>query len=191
MTKEEWFSYWAQEGQHNSSTQSSVCTERVWDIVSPKREDTILYPLCGKGVLLDWLMERHSNVTAIELSDIPVKSFFSQRFYLPTVTQIDSYTTLYQFDELSLYVGDIFHVPLSRYDVVYEQDGFDSLDESEWPLYAQKLESLVAESGKLCIVFGKERAFSPVRGNVFFGHLNRTEIRINDTQELVWIITLD
>ncbi len=56
------------------------------------------------------LLSKYDDVQGVELSNIAVRSFFAEHFYTPLVMPVDAQHELYQFDELSIYVGD-FCVP--------------------------------------------------------------------------------
>ena len=52
-----------------------------WQYTNPKREDTVLVPLCGKSEDLIWLATKHDEVQGVELSLIAVRAFFAEHFY--------------------------------------------------------------------------------------------------------------
>ncbi len=108
MDTEFWHSRWAENRIGFHLNDINPVLAKYWPMLSTTRTETVLVPMCGKSVDLTWLAEKHDNVVGIELSDIAVKAFFSEQFYIPTVTSIGSGKTLYEFDEITIHCGDFF-----------------------------------------------------------------------------------
>ncbi|MGX9418358.1 thiopurine S-methyltransferase [Vibrio sp. WJH972] len=152
MDHEFWHTKWATNkiGFHLEDIHPLL--KRHWASTNASKESSVLVPLCGKSEDLDWLAERHQHVVGVELSDIAVKSYFAQRFYTPTVTQLDSFNCLYQFDELSIYQGDVFKAPLPSVDIVYDRAALIALPLEVRAEYAQRLLSLVNPGGSILLI---------------------------------------
>lgn len=125
---------------------------QYWHHTNPKREDTVLVPLCGKSEDLVWLATKHSEVTGVELSQIAVRAFFAEHFYTPTVTPISGMHELYQFDELSIYTGDFFTAPVSQADIVYDRAALVALPQEMREEYASRLQQLLNPGGRILLV---------------------------------------
>ncbi|MEF1175132.1 thiopurine S-methyltransferase, partial [Vibrio sinaloensis] len=69
---------------------------------------------------LVWLATKHADVQGVELSNIAVRAFFSEHFYTPMVMPVNGQHELFQFDELSIYVGDFFTAPIQPVDIEQE-----------------------------------------------------------------------
>jgi thiopurine S-methyltransferase len=112
MEHEFWHAKWASNriGFHLDDVNPLLLTH--WHETSPNADDAVLVPLCG---------------------------LFSERFYTPMVTKIDSYHSLYQFDELSIYAGDVFTVPLEPVDIIYDRAALVALREDQRAGYVSKL----------------------------------------------------
>ncbi len=123
-----------------------------WQATKPQRDDKVLVPLCGKTEDLIWLAQRHDEIQGAELSKIAVRSFFAEHFYTPIVTPVSGQHELYQFDELSIYVGDFFTAPLSKADIVYDRAALVALPESMRVQYAEHLKSLLSDKGRILLV---------------------------------------
>ena len=125
---------------------------RYWDRTNPRASDSVLVPLCGKSEDLIWLAAKHDAVQGIEISDIAVRSFFAEHFYTPTVVRLDSAHELYQFDELSIYVGDVFTASVSNVDIIYDRAALVALPEDMREEYVNRLKSLLNNGGRILLV---------------------------------------
>ncbi len=125
---------------------------QCWHRTNPKRDDTVLVPLCGKSEDLVWLATKHDEVTGVELSQIAVRSFFAEHFYTPMVTPISGMHELYQFDELSIYTGDFFTAPVSQADIVYDRAALVALPQEMRLEYASRLKQLLNPGGRILLV---------------------------------------
>ncbi|OEE36102.1 thiopurine S-methyltransferase [Vibrio genomosp. F10] len=147
-----WHSKWAanQIGFHLEDVNPLLI--QYWPKTQPKRSDSVLVPLCGKSEDLVWLATRHDDVQGVELSNIAVRSFFAEHFYTPTVTTISSQHELYQFDELSIYNGDVFTAPIELVDIVYDRAALIALPESMRSDYVRLIKGKLAEKGRILLV---------------------------------------
>jgi thiopurine S-methyltransferase len=152
MEHEFWHSKWAENqiGFHLNDVHPLLV--QFWSLLKASKSDTVLVPLCGKSEDLDWLTIRHNKVIGVELSDIAVRSYFAERFYTPTVTQLDSHNILYQFDELSIYRSDFFTAPLTPVDIIYDRAALVALPSSLRQRYAQRLISLLNTNGSILLI---------------------------------------
>ncbi|MGL6313927.1 thiopurine S-methyltransferase [Vibrio sp. WXL103] len=123
-----------------------------WDALKPLRSQKVLVPLCGKSEDLVWLAERHVDVQGVELSQIAVRAFFSEHFYTPLVTKVSGQHELYQFDELSIYTGDVFTAPLEKVSLIYDRAALIALPQEMRADYAQRLDSLLEPGGQILLV---------------------------------------
>ncbi|MFC1235587.1 thiopurine S-methyltransferase [Vibrio sp. F74] len=125
---------------------------RYWDRTNHSASDNVLVPLCGKSEDLIWLAAKHDAVQGIEISDIAVRSFFAEHFYTPTVVKLDSEHEIYQFDELSIYVGDVFTASVSNVDIIYDRAALVALPEDMREEYVNRLKSLLNNGGRILLV---------------------------------------
>ncbi|MBC3615806.1 thiopurine S-methyltransferase [Vibrio metschnikovii] len=123
-----------------------------WSATLPQRSDNVFVPLCGKSEDLVWLAARHDEVQGVELSPIAVRAFFAEHFYTPLVTQLSAQHESYQFDELTLYTGDIFTAPLIPVDIIYDRAALIALPEEMRVHYAERLKSLLKPGGRILLI---------------------------------------
>lgn len=147
-----WHSKWAsnQIGFHLEDVNPLLIEH--WHTTSPQRDDKVFVPLCGKSEDLVWLASKHDNVHGVELSTIAVRSFFAEHFYTPLVIQLNAHHELYQFDELSLYTGDIFTAPVETYDIVYDRAALIALPQEMREEYVSYLKSRLNPGGRILLI---------------------------------------
>ncbi len=152
MDNEFWHKRWAENriGFHLLDVNEKLKTH--WEALSPLQHESVLVPLCGKSEDLVWLARRHDEVVGIELSEIAVRAFFSEHFYLPTVSRLNAEVKLYQFDEIKLYQGDFFTAPLSACPLVYDRGALISLSDAMRSSYVERLLSLTSEGGRILLI---------------------------------------
>lgn len=126
---------------------------QFWKHTSAMRSDKVLVPLCGKSEDLIWLASKHDDVRGVDLSNIAVRAFFAEHFYTPLVTtNVSGQHELYQFDELSIVVGDIFTAPLEMVDLVYDRAALVALPMEMRNDYAKRIQSLLNVGGKILLI---------------------------------------
>ncbi|MCW8336483.1 thiopurine S-methyltransferase [Vibrio paucivorans] len=150
--QEFWHSKWAanQIGFHLEDVNPLLI--EFWQATRPTRESNVLVPLCGKSEDLVWLATKHNEVQGVELSNIAVRSFFSEHFYTPTVTTLNGQHELYQFDELSIYTGDFFTAPLQGADIIYDRAALIALPEDMRVEYAERIKGLLKPEGRILLI---------------------------------------
>jgi len=105
---------------------------------------SVLIPGCGNAYEAQYLLENgFTNVTLVDISDILIRQL-EERFY-----------PKYQ-DHLHLIHGDFFEMQGS-YDLIVEQTFFCALDPNLRENYAQKMNELLTENGKLVgVMFNRD-----------------------------------
>lgn len=125
---------------------------QYWPSTKPTREDKVFVPLCGKSEDLVWLATKHEDVQGVELSNIAVRAFFAEHFYTPMVMPINGHTELFQFDELSIYVGDYFSAPINPVDIVYDRAALVAMPAEMREQYIARLKNLLNPGARILLV---------------------------------------
>ncbi|OEE58111.1 thiopurine S-methyltransferase [Enterovibrio norvegicus FF-162] len=152
MDQEFWHSRWAENRIGFHLTDTNPLLTKYWAALTPKREEVVFVPLCGKSVDLGWLATKHDDVVGVELSEIAVRAFFSEHLYTPLVTAISPIMKLYQFDEVSIYSGDYFTAPLDTYPLIYDRAALIAMPQSMRQRYVDRLLSLLQPGGRILLV---------------------------------------
>ncbi|NAW56183.1 MULTISPECIES: thiopurine S-methyltransferase [unclassified Vibrio] len=147
-----WHSKWAanQIGFHLDDVNPLLI--KFWHHTNPAREDSVFVPLCGKSEDLVWLASKHESVQGVELSTIAVRAFFAEHFYTPLVIPISAEHELYQFDELSVYIGDFFTAPIEPVDIVYDRASLVALPQEMRGQYVEYLKTRIKPGGRILLV---------------------------------------
>lgn len=150
--QEFWHSKWAanQIGFHLEDVNPLLI--KYWQHTNPKHQDKVFVPLCGKSEDLVWLATKHEDVQGVELSNIAVRAFFAEHFYTPMVMPINGQHELFQFDELSIYVGDFFTAPIKPVDIVYDRASMVALPKEMRVEYVERIKSLLNAGARILLV---------------------------------------
>jgi thiopurine S-methyltransferase len=114
----------------------------------------VLVPLCGKSVDLEWLVARGHEVVGIELSELAVQAFFSERGFSPQRSERGGFIE-YRHASLTILVGDFFAATaeLTGYcDGAYDRAAMIALPGELRAAYALHLQTLLAPKAKLLLV---------------------------------------
>ncbi len=125
---------------------------KYWPKTNPTSNDSVFVPLCGKSEDLIWLATKHQDVQGVELSNIAVRAFFAEHFYTPMVISINGQHELFQFDELSIYVGDYFTAPITSVDIVYDRAALIALPAEMRDEYVACLKTRLKPGARLLLV---------------------------------------
>ncbi|WP_240472711.1 thiopurine S-methyltransferase [Salinivibrio socompensis] len=172
-----------------------------WSALSPTPDETVLVPLCGKSIDLNWLAEKHEHVIGVELSDIAVRAFFSENLYTPQVYRAPSGHSHYCFDELELISGDFFTARLSPVPLIYDRAALVAMPPSMRDQYVHRVRDLLAPGGRLLLItlFYSQADDNPpfsIDTSIVEDAFSGLNIRLLDTQiepegdrgEQVWLI---
>ncbi|MCF1432105.1 MAG: thiopurine S-methyltransferase, partial [Shewanella sp.] len=102
-----WHSKWdsQQIGFHLDSVNPLLI--EYWSSLALTPGSEIFVPLCGKTLDMTFLAEQGHRVLGCELSEVAVADFFKEQ-QLPLKVETSGAHKLYQFDEISIYQGDIY-----------------------------------------------------------------------------------
>ncbi|SIN84031.1 thiopurine S-methyltransferase [Salinivibrio sp. ES.052] len=152
MEQEFWHRRWAENqiGFHRDSVHPMLI--RHWSALTPRSDEMVLVPLCGKSIDLNWLAEKHAHVVGVELSDIAVRSFFSENLYTPQVHRAPSGHVHYCFDELELISGDFFTAHLTPAPLIYDRAALVAMPPSMRAHYVDRVRELLAPGGRLLLI---------------------------------------
>ncbi|MGF1689884.1 thiopurine S-methyltransferase [Photobacterium kagoshimensis] len=152
MDAEFWHSRWAENRIGFHLDDANPLLLKYWSALGATREDSVLVPMCGKSIDLDWLAQKHSRVIGVELSQIAVRSFFAEHLYTPMVIEQGNGEAIYEFDEIKIHCGDFFTVPVEPTDVVYDRAALIAMPETLRKQYAERLLSLTKPGGRILLI---------------------------------------
>ena len=85
MEADFWLQRWrvGQIGFHQQGV--TPLLEKYWDALALPSDATVLVPLAGKSLDMDWLAARGHRVIGVELSELAVRQFFAERSLVPKI----------------------------------------------------------------------------------------------------------
>lgn len=154
MKKEFWIEKWQnkQTGFHKDFTHP-LLIEYINEL-SLSKGDTVFVPLCGKSIDMLWLSEQGYKVIGIELSELAVEQFFSEN-QLEYVKTKDNQFDVYQYQNISIYRGDIFDLSKKHtVDVkaVYDRAALIALPDGLVGKYVQKISEVIPHHAKQLLI---------------------------------------
>ncbi|MGF1649021.1 MAG: thiopurine S-methyltransferase [Hyphomicrobiaceae bacterium] len=109
-----------------------------WPRVCPDPTAGVFVPLCGKSLDMVWLAERGHAVIGVELSDIAIRDFFSERDLTPDVVREGAFE-VWRGGPFELWCGDFFELPhrvTARVAAAYDRASLIALPTDLRPRYA-------------------------------------------------------
>ncbi|KMV30995.1 thiopurine S-methyltransferase [Photobacterium swingsii] len=152
MDAEFWHSRWAENRIGFHLDDANPLLLKYWSALGATREDSVLVPMCGKSIDLDWLAQKHSHVIGVELSQIAVRAFFAEHLYTPMVIEQGNGQAVYEFDEIKIHCGDFFTVQVEPTDVVYDRAALIAMPKTLRKQYADRLLSLTKPGGRILLI---------------------------------------
>ncbi|MGV8842743.1 MAG: thiopurine S-methyltransferase [Pseudomonas sp.] len=105
MSEDFWQARWSQDQIGFHLPQVNPCLLQYWPVLPAGTR--VLVPLCGKSLDLAWLAEQGLRVLGIELTQMAVEAFFSERQLQPEISTHGVFTQ-YRAGSIELWCGDFF-----------------------------------------------------------------------------------
>lgn len=148
MDAEFWHQRWARNeiGFHRSRVHPML--EDHWSSLSPRSEEAVLVPLCGKSLDLDWLAQRGHSVVGVELSEDAARAFFDERERTPVTERFGGLDAL-RAGSITLCVGDFFEFdPATRFPLLFDRAAMIALPAERRVAYRARLAHLLSADGR-------------------------------------------
>jgi thiopurine S-methyltransferase len=138
----DWLTRWesGQTGWHQPG--GNALLRKFWPGIAA--HSRVLVPLCGKSSDLLWLAQQGCAVTGVELSEIAVRSFFSEAgigFEFEETRGLAWFRGIEQ--DISIVCGDYFHFSDQPFDALYDRAALVALPADIRPRYIQHTKSLL------------------------------------------------
>jgi thiopurine S-methyltransferase len=176
MDRSFWLERWQKHdiGFHQPKVQPALT--KHWPALKVAKGATVLVPLAGKSLDMVWLAEQGYRVVGVELSELAVEEFFSERGMKPSVRKDGKFTVSFS-DQIEIWQGDFFGVSvndLPPIDAAYDRAALVAMPDDMQPRYAAKLAELVPANAPVLLV-GLDYNLSEMKGPPFA--LPQSEIR--------------
>ena len=118
-------------------------------------KSTVFVPLCGKSIDISWLLAQGHAVVGVELSQIAVEELFQELGLKANISTLNE-LTVYQSKNLTLFVGDIFHLNadiIGKIDAVYDRAAMVALTKELRVKYAKHICQITHNAPQLLLCF--------------------------------------
>ena len=149
-----WISRWEKNKTGWHQRQVNPKLREYWKSLDISPNPTVLVPLCGKSIDLQWLSEQAQKVIGIEVSEKAVREFLEQHAGDYT-TQYRGEFVVYQSDAFEIWQGNYFHMKwsyLEPIDAVYDRAALVSMPPAKRTAYAKKLLELTASRAEMLLI---------------------------------------
>lgn len=141
MDNDYWLQRWRdnQIGFHQAAV--TPLLEAHWNALALPEGATVLVPLAGKSVDMDWLAARGHRVVGVEISELAVQQFFAERAITPDIHE-DASGIHHRAGAVDLVLGDAFTLDdalLTACDAVYDRAALIALPPELRRRYAETL----------------------------------------------------
>jgi len=149
-----WISRWEKDKTGWHQQQVNPKLRKYWKSLNISPNPTVLVPLCGKSIDLQWLSDQAQKVIGIEVSEKAVREFLEQHAGDYT-TQHHGEFVVYQSDAFEIWQGNYFHMKssfLGPIDAVYDRAALVSMPPAKRVAYAKKLRELIENRAKILLI---------------------------------------
>jgi thiopurine S-methyltransferase len=154
MKKEFWLSIWEDNIINFHKEDVNPGLVKYFHNLNLQKEDTILIPLCGKTKDIKFFLSQGYKVIGIELSEIAIDQLFEELKLTPQITQLKDFK-LYKYENLEVYIGDIFKVTrkdLGPVNAIYDRAALVALPPQMRNQYTAHLTNITNKAQQLIIV---------------------------------------
>lgn len=155
MEKEFWLEAWKSKNIRFHKDHFNGNLLNYFDRLKLTTNEHILVPLCGKSLDMIWLAKQGLKVTGVELSEIAIKEFFKENklnYCIEEFGELKKYTS----DNISIFVGDIFHLTakqIGKIDAIYDRASTVALPEDMRRKLMTKFKELSPKLNMLMVLF--------------------------------------
>lgn len=129
--------------------------ERHFGALNLTQGSRIFLPLCGKTNDIPWLLSKGYQIVGAELSEMAIQQLFEELGAKPTVSETNA-MKLYQAQEISVFVGDIFDLSsetLGEVDAIFDRGALVALPVGMRNGYTDHLIEITNKAPQLLITY--------------------------------------
>jgi len=118
-----------------------------------EKQNRIFIPLCGKTLVMPWLLSQGCQVVGVELSELAIEQLFAELGITPKVKVVGELKH-YHAENLDLYVGDVFDLTaeiLGEVDAIFDRGALEALSEDLRQRYSRHLSEITKKAPQLLI----------------------------------------
>lgn len=141
MSNQRWKARWKQNDIAFHQATINPLLRQFWSRLALDRDDTVLVPLCGKSLDMNWLLDQGHRVIGVELSHIAIQSFFAARGLTPNRQRHGRFIRWWH-GRMEIWCGDLFDLgagDLADIGAVYDIAALTALPADSRSQYARLL----------------------------------------------------
>ena len=154
MTNQRWRMRWKQNDIAFHQTDVHPLLPLHWHHLNLPQTATVLVPMCGKSLDMQWLLDAGHRVIGIELSHIAIQDCFHALNVTPSRHRHGRFIR-WQHGRLELWCGDLFDLrreDLGDIAAVYDCAALTALPAASRGHYVRQLSSLLAVGGQMLLL---------------------------------------
>jgi thiopurine S-methyltransferase len=154
MSNQQWKSKWKRDDIAFHQSEFNPLLSLFWPTLGLVRGDTVLVPLCGKSLDMNWLLEKGYKVIGIELSNIAIQAFFAGRGVTPSRKRHGRFIRWSQGD-VEIWCGDLFDLSLDdlkEINALYDCAALTALPAEVRAQYVRHLGGLLPDSTPILLM---------------------------------------
>jgi thiopurine S-methyltransferase len=152
--KEFWLQRWREGdiGWHHQEINPHLLS--FWHTLGMGQGSQVFVPLCGKSRDMSWLSQQGCSVVGVELSEVAVREFFSERDMIAKRSNLGPFQKFYN-ENYQLLCGDIFQLKphhVKQVDAVYDRASLVALNARQRKQYAKLLAEVLPSGCSVLLV---------------------------------------
>lgn len=163
MNSEFWHQLWSENDIGFHQAEINLLLIAHIDKLNLQVKQRIFVPLCGKTRDIAWLLKQGYQVAGAELSETAVQQLFIELALVPSCTVLGE-LTLYQADNIDIFIGDIFNLnqhQLGKVDAIYDRAAMIALPEPMRSRYCKHLVAISNAAPQLLLCYQYDQALMP------------------------------
>lgn len=153
MDREFWIEKWKSKaiGFHYDGVNPVL--ENFYKEMKLQAGDKVFIPLCGKSGDIFWLMQKEVEVVGVELSEMAIVEFFTERKLDYQVKDQNDFK-IYKSNNLTIYCGDLFNLTSiysEKFDAVYDRAAFVAMPKNMRNDYLMAIKKFVSVNSRILL----------------------------------------
>lgn len=127
--------------------------KKYWPELNIEPQATVLVPLCGKTLDIDWLAGQGHRVVGVDVSEKAIQTVIN-RNNLDVSTSTKGVFSVYQSQAVDLWCGDFMKLRkgwIPPVDLVYDKAALIALPPKQRQAYAQQVQALAQPSSRILL----------------------------------------
>jgi len=154
MRNQQWKSKWKRDDIAFHQTEINPLLSLFWPTLALVNGDTVLVPLCGKSLDMNWFLAAGYKVIGIELSNIAIQAFFAGRGVTPSRKRHGRFVRWSQGD-VEIWCGDLFDLnrdDLKEINALYDCAALTALPAATRADYVRHLGTLLPDATPILLM---------------------------------------